>query len=117
MKDFPALLERDDVKTIAVHDMALDEVRKMFVACEKVAADHGHASDEYRQMVTSLHKCLSALFTVGYGRHTYVTRDGDLSLYIQDGPMFVMGMVFHRNRLWDNPPEGHQQPGTWSLHS
>lgn len=117
MQQFTTLVEREDVKTVAYHDLALDEIREMFVACEGVASDHGFDSAEHIDMVRSLHKCLTNLFRVGFGRQAYITRDGNLSLLVQEGESFVFGMVFHRNRAWDNPPEGHYQPGTWSVHS
>lgn len=116
-QDFSALLQRTDVKTIAVHDNALTAIHDMLVACEKVAQDHGFGSDVHRPMVESLHKCLNSLFSKGFGNHSYVTKEADLSLYVQDGDTFVYGIVFHRDRKWDNPPAGHQQPGTWSTHS
>lgn len=116
-EQFTALLDRNDVKTIAFHDLAQDEIKNMFIACEKVGVDHGVTSREYTEMVRTLHQCLASILgRSGFSRHAYVTKDSDLSLYVQDGS-FVFGMIFHRNREWDNPPEGHQQPGTWSLHS
>jgi hypothetical protein len=114
---FPALIERDDVKTLAVHDLALTEIQAMFDATNRVAATHGKTSDEYLNMVTSLNQCLGSLFRVGFGSKSYITRDGNLSLFVQDGDSFVFGMIFHPDHKWDNPPEGYVQPGTWTLHS
>jgi hypothetical protein len=108
---------RDDVKTIAFHDLAMDEIRAMLEHTRKVGEIFGYDNKTYIDEVTSLHNCLSALFRVAWSRNSYVTKDSNLSLYVQEGDVFVFGMIFFRDRTYDNPPEGYVQPGTWSLHS
>lgn len=115
--DITGLIDRDDVKTIAYHDFALETIVNMIDHPAKVAATFGTDSEEYKEELKSLHDCLKALFRTGFSNQAYVTKDGDLSLYINEGGKFVFGMVFHRNRTYDNPPTGRTQPGTWSLHS
>lgn len=115
--DVEYLLNAEDWKTFYIHDKAMAEIGAMFTRVAQVKERFGAGSEEYQKMVDSLHACLSKVFTrTGFSRHMAITADGPLSLYCNENNAFVFGMVFFRDRAYDDTPD-KPQPGDWSLHS
>lgn len=94
---------RDDVSTTQVHDLARDTIRDMTDQCARLAATFGPSHDVTTAAYASLARVLARLFAGGFGPYAYVTRDGVLSLYVQEGSTtdpssraaFVFGVIFH----------------------
>jgi hypothetical protein len=105
---------RADVKTVAIHQMAAEAIKAMIAHNAAVGTEYGYHSDEYREQVESFGYCIGQIFVKTFSNHAYVTLDGEMSLFINEGDIFCYGMIFHRNRALDGRPV---VPGTWSLHS
>jgi hypothetical protein len=133
-KVFTHLTEREDVKGVWLHDLAADTIRAMFEHCEQMlsyddlyqfivpmdqaelAIFHEKCVEHYHAAVRSLHHCLAQLLRKGFAAEAYVTKDGPLSLYVQEGDVFVFGIIFHRDRSYDDTPFAGRY-GDWSCHS
>lgn len=119
-KGFEDLRTRDDVRTLYIHDQAGETMRRMFAQVEKIKETFGpHA--EYERAVTTLHQCLANLLRIGFSREAYVTKELDydkngLTLYIQEGDVFVFGIVWFRERMYDDTDRAGIA-GSWSCHS
>lgn len=106
---------RDDVKAIYVHDRAMETIQAMIAHTEKIKVTFG-LGKEYTTAALSLHHALFSLFRLGFARECLVTKDGDLSLYVQEGTAFVYGIVWFRDRAYDGTDK-EGIAGDWSLHS
>lgn len=115
--DFKHLADDPEVKVFYIHEKALDTIEAMTLHTAQVRNIFGAESPEYIEEASSLLQVMRQMFSFGFHRAQYVTRDGDLSLYVNEGDIFVFGVIFHRNRKYDNPPAGAVQPGSWSCHS
>lgn len=116
-EDFTRLLTDPEVKTIHFSDRALETIKAMARHTEQVKACFGGESKVYLDEVESFVRVVSQILSFGFAKNQHVTRDGELSLLVNGGGVFVFGVVFFRDRKYDNPPEGQVQPGTWSCHS
>lgn len=96
------------------NEYAMDVCRDMMLACHRVAAAYGPASDEYLKMVGSLTQAMSNMFRLG-GR---VTKDGELSLYVVARSIHYGVVFFPDVRPADRSDLTRLAcPGTWSVHS
>lgn len=114
------LLADPDTKTFFISDKGMATIERMFDRVREVGTTFGYDSEEYRKTSDSLHHCLKTVLTRrGFGNRMSIVTDGPLSLYCNEDDAFVFGMVFHRDRRYDDPPAGREnaQPGEWSLHS
>jgi hypothetical protein len=66
---------------------------------------YGHDSQVYLDALESWHAQLSHLFALGFGAHTQVSRDGDLSLFVRTGCGLVYAVVFHGQHRRCTDPE------------
>lgn len=108
------LTSREDTRSIVVHDLAAETIKNMFAQCEKIKDTFG-VGEEYAKAVTSLHHVLGALLRKGWGNAAYVTKEDDLSLYVQEDG-FVFGVIFFRDRKYDGTDK-ERIAGEWSTHS
>ena len=116
--DTQLMLDSEEHKTFFISDRAMTVIGDMFTRTREVGEVFGYDSKVYIDMATSLNHCLSQVLTrTGFGRRMTIAKDGELSLFCNEDDAFVFGMVFFRDRTYDNPPAGKPQPGTWSLHS
>jgi len=115
--NFADLLTDPDTKVCYIHQKALDTLQAMVNHSKTVGRTFGLQSPEYTAEASSLIAAVGQIFTFGFDRQQHVTRDGELSLLVNEAGAFVFGVVFFPDRKYDNPPEGYVQPGTWSCHS
>ena len=115
---FDELRTREDVRTLYIHEQAGLTITRMLERCELIKNTWG-TGEEFTKAVTSLHHCLAALLRTGFSNEAYITKENDdigLSLYVQEGEAFVFGIVWFRNRSYDNTPLSGIS-GEWSTHS
>lgn len=55
----------------------------------------GESSEEYRKAEESWRHNLSHLFGMFFGSESWISRDGDLSLFTRTSSRFVHGLIFH----------------------
>ena len=119
-KTFDRLRTQEDVRTLYIHQLAADAIKSMFGQCQKIKVAFG-VGEEYGKAVLSLHHCLAALLGRGFSTEAYVTKENEfngagLSLFVQEGDAFVFGIVWFRDRSYDDTPKAGIA-GEWSTHS
>lgn len=137
--------EPPDWHKIKVHRMATETIAEMHKRVQDLGihygVDHKWTTDAMQSLVWNL----SQLFGMFFGSESTITKDSDLSLFVQTSSGFVYGMIFHRvyrhcttcgvtqgyetyaiedhrvicgrdKHSWDYG-EDQPVPGTWSFHS
>jgi hypothetical protein len=137
---------RPEVHTLEVSREAIDAIAAADAHIHALSTHYGRDPDTYLDALESWHRHLSHLFDLGFGAHTRVSRDGDLSLFVHTACGLVYAVIFHgQHRRCTDPacgaliadhgatsaftstvldhehtptyPLGAPRPGTWSSHS
>ena len=91
----PRVDHRPQVHTLQVSSEAIDAIDAADAHIHALGTWYGRDSDTYRDALESWHRHLSHLFALGFGAHTRVSRDGDLSLFVHTGCGLVYAVIFH----------------------
>jgi hypothetical protein len=101
-----------DDPTVPAPDLALPDYRPaefritltrdavdVIVTCEAHLAQlndfYGPASEVYKAALHSWHRNLAAILTMNTGSNTFVSKDGELSLFVRTSSGLVYGLIFH----------------------
>jgi hypothetical protein len=91
----PRVDYRPQVHTLQVSREAIDAIAAADAHIHALGTWYGRDSHIYLDALGSWHRNLSHLFTLGFGAHTRVSRDGELSLFVQTACGLVYGVIFH----------------------
>ena len=92
----PRVDYRPEVHILEVSREAIDAIDAADAHIHALGTWYGRDSDTYLDALESWHRHLSHLFALGFGAHTRVSRDGDLSLFVQTACGLVYAVIFHR---------------------
>lgn len=87
-----------DTHTLSVNKRAVDTIVSMGEHVAKLGAYFGPAHKYTVDASLSLNKNITQMFSMFFGGETHVTRDGELSLFVQTKTGFVYGLIFHGHR-------------------
>ena len=91
----PRVDYRPQVHTLEVSLEAIDAIDAADAHLHELGTWYGRDSDTYLDALESWHRHLSHLFALGFGAHTRVSRDGQLSLFVQTACGLVYAVIFH----------------------
>ena len=91
----PRVDYRPAVHTLEVSRDAIDVIAAADTHLHALGEFYGRDSDTYRDALHSWHRHLSHLFAMGFGAHTRVSRDRELSLHVQTACGLVYAVIFH----------------------
>jgi hypothetical protein len=91
----PRVDYRPQVHTLQVSREAIDAIAAADAHIHALATHYGRDSDTYLDALDSWHRHLSHLFALGFGAHTRISRDGDLSLFVRTACGLVYAVIFH----------------------
>jgi hypothetical protein len=91
----PRIDYRPTVHTLEVSRDATDAIAAADNHIHALGSWYGRDSRVYLDALESWHRYLSRLFALGFGAHTRVSRDGDLSLFVHTESGFVYAVIFH----------------------
>jgi hypothetical protein len=83
---------------LTVSREATDVIAAATRHCAELARHFGTGSREYQDAARSWQHNLTALFSMAFGAHTRVSRDGELSLLVCSAIGFTYGIIFHPDR-------------------
>jgi hypothetical protein len=78
----PRVDYRPQVHTLEISREAVDAIAAADAHIRALGTYYGRDSDTYLDAVESWHRHLSHLFALGFGAHTRISRDDDLSLFV-----------------------------------
>ena len=91
----PRVDYRPEVHTLEVSREAIDAIDAADTHIHALGEFYGRDSDTYLDALESWHRHLSHLYALGFGAHTRVSRDGDLSLFVDTACGLVYAVIFH----------------------
>lgn len=89
---------RPDVHEMHVTKQAVDVILACNERVTAIGQFYGYDSDRYRKAEQSWRRNLSHLFNMFFGGESWISRDGELSLYTRTSSGFVHGLIFHAVR-------------------
>jgi hypothetical protein len=83
-------------KTIIYHESAITTISAMHHHVHLLRAHYGPRSKEYTEASERLAHVLHSIVMAGFSDYAEVTKDGDLSLFVNEGRgTYVYGVVWH----------------------
>lgn len=87
------------MKTVIYHDSAIETMSAMHEHVLKLRSYFGSTSSRYTEAAERLAHVLRSISLQGFGDHAEVTKDGDLSLFVNEGRgSYVYGIIWHGER-------------------
>jgi hypothetical protein len=91
-------MTESDTHTLHVNKRAVDTIVKMGNHVQELALYFGPEHNYTTDASLSLNNNLTKMFSTFFGGDTHVTRDSELSLFVQSKSGFVYGLIFHGHR-------------------
>jgi hypothetical protein len=86
-------------KTVVYTESAIETISAMYGHVYKLRQHYGPGSKEYTEASERLAHVMHSVVMTGFGDHATVSKDGDLSLFVNEGHgSYVYGIIWHGTR-------------------